>query len=301
MLEGGLGSHFEGVSRSAAADLLNGVPGGLEEDDVHLVEEEASQKTKAGRQYRYHLHRRHELAIGAEVCRDERDPNDKEYQHAERDELRFCEVLWEFTRFERKEEANGGEETGVADQKAQGHHGALVAGDEDNLIDVMVLGAGRRGVVEPHHADHHLDKGAQEHQQELQVQAPPLSVETGGDLGLEDEQHAVGLDQDAGDAEDEADPEGRLAQAARPVLRFANEHEGAGEAADEGEEEEVGKLPVGGLHDGSVAESDKHPQDEGRQQHSQHCEYCQGYAEGLRPREELDLFQKAECVVPVGP
>jgi len=165
----------------------------------------------------------------------------------------------------------------------------------------MVLGLGRRCVVEPHHADHGLDESAQEHQQELQVQAPPLAVETGGDLGLEDEQHAVGLDQDAGDAEDEADAEGGLAEAASPVLWLPNEDEGAGEAADEREQEEVGQLPVGGLHDGRVAESDKQPHDEAGQHHAQYCEDGQGDPKGLGPREELNLFQEAERVVPVGP
>lgn len=71
VLESGLGGHFESVCSGAAAHLLDGVPGGLEEDDVHLVEEEAGQETKAGRQYGDHLHRRYKLAVGAEVRRDE--------------------------------------------------------------------------------------------------------------------------------------------------------------------------------------------------------------------------------------
>jgi len=96
----------------------------------------------------------------------------------------------------------------------------------------VILAAGRRGVVQPHHADHDLNKCAQKHQQELQVQSPPLTMEARRDLGFEDQKHPVGFHEDARYAEDEADPEGRLPYAARPVLRLADEDEGAGEATD---------------------------------------------------------------------
>ena len=60
-------------------------------------------------------------------------------------------------------------------------------------------------------------------------------MDAGGDLGLEDQQHPVGLHQDAGDAEHEADAERRLAQPAAPVFGSADERQGAGEGKEEEE------------------------------------------------------------------
>ena len=97
------------MCRGAAAHLLDGVPGRLEEDDVDLVEEDAGQQAKAGRQDGDHLHGRDELAVSAGVGRDERDPDDEEDEHAEGDELGFVEVLWQLPGLEGEEEADGGQ------------------------------------------------------------------------------------------------------------------------------------------------------------------------------------------------
>lgn len=159
-----LGRRFESVSRRAAANLLDGVPGRLEEDDVHLVEEDTGQQTEAGGKDGDDLHRRDELAVRAEVRRDEGDPDDEEDQHAERDELGLREVFGEFPRLEGEEETHGRQHAGVADEEAQRHHGALVAGDDDDLVDVIVSVTARRSVVQPNHADHDLHEREQEHQ-----------------------------------------------------------------------------------------------------------------------------------------
>lgn len=103
----GPGSHFESMGGCAAAHLLDCVAGGLEEDDVDFVEEYAGQKPKAGSQYCNHLHSRHKLAIRAGVSRDERDPHDEEYQHAEGDELGLVKILRQLSRLEGEEETDG--------------------------------------------------------------------------------------------------------------------------------------------------------------------------------------------------
>lgn len=60
-----------------------------------------------------------------------------------------------------------------------------MACDEDDLIlQLMVAVAGGRGGVKPDRTDDNLHEGAEEDQQELQVEPPPLAVEAGGDLGL---------------------------------------------------------------------------------------------------------------------
>lgn len=147
----------------------------------------------------------------AKVGRDEGDPNNKKDEHAERDELGLCEVFRKFPWFKSKKETNSCQEARVANQKPKSHHRAFITGDEDDLIDVMVPVAGGGGVVKPHHTDHDLNKCAQKHQQKLQVQPPPFTMETRGDLGLKHQKHSVGLDEDARDAEDKTDPEGWLA------------------------------------------------------------------------------------------
>ena len=221
----------------AAAHLLNRVAGGLEEDNVDFVEEDAGQEPKAGSQDRNHLHGRDKLAICAGISRDEGDPHDEEYQHAEGDELGLVKILGQLSRLEGKKEADGRQQAGVANEEAKGHQGAFMAGDEDNLIlQFMVSVTGWRGCVEPNHTDDNLHKCAQEDQEELEVEAPPLSVEACGDLCLENEQDTVGFHEDAGDAEDKADAESWLPQTASPVLGFTNEEQRAGEAAEQGEE-----------------------------------------------------------------
>lgn len=220
------------MRRRAGANFLNGVPGRLEQDDVDLVDEDAREQAEAGRQDGDDLHSWDELPIGAEVGRDKGDPDYEEDEHAKGDELGLREVLRQLPWLEGKEEADGRQEAGVANQEAQSHHGAFVAGYEDDLVNVVVSVTRRRSVVQPHHTYHHLHKGEQEHQQELQVQAPPLTMEAGGNLGFKHQKNPVGLHQDAGDAQDKADAERGLTQTTRPVLRLANEHERTGETAD---------------------------------------------------------------------
>lgn len=296
------GSHLESVGSRAAAHLLNGVAGGLEEDDVDFVEEDAGQEPKAGSQNCDHLHGRDELAIRAGVSRDEGDPDDEEYQHAECDELGLVKILRQLPRFEGEEEANGGQEAGVADEEAEGHQGALVAGDEDDLVlQLVVAVAGWRRCVQPNHADDDLHKRAQEDQEELEVEAPPLSVEAGGDLCLKDKQDTVGFHQDARDAEDKTDAESWLPQPASPVLGLADEEQRAGEAAEQGEEEEVRQLPVRGLHNRCVAEFGEDSQDKRSQENSQHGKESQSNPKGLGPGQKLYLLGDAGCVVLIGP
>lgn len=225
----------------AAAHLLDCVAGGLEEDDVDFVEEDAGQEPKAGSQYCNHLHGGDELAICAGISRDEGDPDNEEDQHAEGDELGLIKVLRQLSRLEGEEEADGRQEAGVANEKAKGHQGAFMAGDEDNFIlQFMVSVTGWRGCVKPNHTDDNLHECTQENQEKLEVEAPPLSVEARGDLCLKDKQDTVGFHQDAGDAEDKADAESWLPQTASPVLGLTNEEQRAGKAAEQGEEEEVG-------------------------------------------------------------
>ncbi|KAL0600323.1 UPF0764 protein C16orf89 [Plecturocebus cupreus] len=119
--ERGPGGHLESVSRCAAAHLLDGVAGWLEENDVDLVEEDACQQAEAGCQDGNHLHGRDKLAVGAGVGWNERDPDDEEDEHAEGDELGFVEVLWQLPGLEGEEEADGSQQAGVADQEAQCH------------------------------------------------------------------------------------------------------------------------------------------------------------------------------------
>ena len=159
--------HLERVRSGAASDLFDGVPRGLEEDDVDFVEEDARQHAEAGCEYSDDLHRRNELAVSTEVCRDERDPNDEEYEHAESNELGLCEVFRKLPRFKREEETNGRQEARVADEKPKGHNRTFVACDENDLVDVVVPVAGGRRVVKPDHTDHDLDKRAQKHQKKL--------------------------------------------------------------------------------------------------------------------------------------
>lgn len=173
-----------------------------------------------------------------------------------------------------------------------------MACDEDDLVlQLMVAVAGRGRGVEPDGTDDDLHEGAQENQQELQVEPPPLAVEAGGDLGLEHQQDTVGLHQDARDAEHEADAKGWLAQAAGPVLWLPDEEQGAGETAEQGEEEEVGELSVGGLDDGGVAELDEDTQHKGCQEDAQHGEEGESDPKGLCPCQKLDLLGDAGSVV----
>lgn len=298
----GPGGHLESVGGCAAAHFLDGVAGGLEEDDVDFVEEDAGQEPKAGSQYCNHLHSRDELAICAGVSRDEGDPHDEEYQHAEGDELGLIKILRQLSRLEGKEEADGCQEAGVANEEAKGHQGAFMAGDEDNLIlQFMVSVTGWRGCVEPNHTDDNLHKRAQEDQEELEVEAPPLSVEARWDLCLKDKQDTVGFHQDAGNAEDKADAESWLPQTASPVLGLTNEEQRAGEAAEQGEEEEVGQFPVCGLDDGCVTKFGEDSQDKRSQENSQHSKESQSDPKGLGPGQKLYLLGDAGRVVLIGP
>ena len=298
----GAGRHLEGVSRGAAAHLLDGVTGRLEEDDVDLVEEDAGQQAKAGRQDSDHLHGRDKLAVGAGVGGNERDPDDEEDEHAEGDELGFVEVLRQLPGLEGEEEADGSQQAGVADQEAQCHERALVAGDEDDLILQLVVAVARGGRgVEPDGTDDDLHEGAEEDQQELQIEPPPLAVEAGGNLGLKHQEDAVGFHQDARDAEHEADTKGRLAQATGPVLGLPNEEQGAGETAEQGEEEEVGELSVGGLDNGRVAELDEDAQHKGSEENAQHSKEGERDPKGLSPGQKLNLLGNAGSVVLIGP
>ena len=157
------------MSRRATADLLYSVPWGFEEDDVNLVKEDTGQQSKARGQYGNNFHRRYKLAIGAEVGRNEGDPDNKEDEHAEGDKLSFRKVLGQFPGFKRKEETNGCQQARVANQEPQSHHRPLIASDKNDLINVMVPVAGGRCVIEPDHTYHHLHKSAQENQKELQI------------------------------------------------------------------------------------------------------------------------------------
>lgn len=165
----GLGSHFKGMGCCAATNFLYGVPGWLEQDDVDLVKKDASQQPKTGCKYCDDLHGWNKLSIGTEICWDKRNPHNKKYKHAESDKFGLCEVFWKFTGFESKEETYGSQEACVSNKETKCHHGALVACDENNLIDIMVLVAGGRGIVKPNHAYHNLDKSAQKYQEELQI------------------------------------------------------------------------------------------------------------------------------------
>ena len=298
----GSGGHLEGVCRGAAAHLLDGVSGRLEEDDVDLVEEDAGQQAEAGRQDGDHLHRRDELAVSAGVGGDEGDPDDEEDEHAEGDELGFVEVLRQLAGLEGEEETDGGQQAGVADQEAQRHERALVAGDEDDLVLQLVVAIARGGRrIEPNGTDDNLHEGAEEDQQELQVEPPPLAVEAGGNLGLKHQEDPIGFHQDARDAEHEADAKGWLAQATGPVLGLSNEEQGAGEAAEQGEEEEVGEFPVCGLDDGCVAELDEDTQHKGCEENAQHSKQHECNPKGLSPGQKLDLLGDAGGVVLIGP
>lgn len=220
------------MSCRAGANFLDGVPGGLEQDDVDLIEEDACQQAEAGCQDGDDFHSRDVLPVGAEVGGDKGDPDDEEDEHAEGDELGLREILWKLPRLEGEEEADSCQEAGVAEQEAQSHIGAFVAGYEDNLVDVVVSETCWWSIVQPHHTDHHLHEGEQEDQQKLQVQTPPLTMEAGGNLGFEHQKNPVGLHQDAGDAQDKADAERGLTQATRPVLWLADEDQRAGKTAD---------------------------------------------------------------------
>ncbi|TNN79421.1 hypothetical protein EYF80_010235 [Liparis tanakae] len=123
-------------------------------------------------------------------------------------------------------------------------------------------------------------------------------MEARRDLGFEDQKHPVGFHEDARDAEDEADPEGRLPYAARPVLRLADEDEGAGEATDEREQEDVGQLSVRGLHYRGVAESDEDSHDEGGQEHTQHRADSQRYPERNSLKPGMCPALRAKPIVP---
>lgn len=109
-----------------------------------------------------------------------------------------------------------------------------MARDEDDFVFQLVVAVAGGGCrVEPDDADDNLHEGAEENQQELQVESPPLPVEAGGYFGLKYQEDSIGLHQDARDTKHEADAEGGLSQAAGPVLGLPNEEQGAGEAAEE--------------------------------------------------------------------
>lgn len=200
------------MSSGAATHLFNRVTGWLEEDDVDLIEEDASQQAEAGSEDSYYFHCRDKFAIGAGIGRNERDPDNEEDKHAEGDEFGLIEVLWQLSGLEGEEEADGSQETSVADQKAQSHERTLVASDEDDLIlQFMVSVAGRRCRVQPDHTDDNLHESAEEDEQELQIEAPPFPVKAGGDLGLKYQEDTVGFHQNAGDAQHKADAECWLA------------------------------------------------------------------------------------------
>lgn len=75
----------------------------------------------------------------------------------------------------------------------------------------MILVTRRRGVVKPDHTYHDLDKCAQKHQEKLQIQSPPFTMETRRNLGLKYQKDSISFDKDAGDAENKTDPKGGLA------------------------------------------------------------------------------------------
>lgn len=164
---------------------------------------------------------------------------------------------------------------------------------------VAIARGGRR--IEPNGTDDNLHEGAEEDQQELQVEPPPLAVEAGGNLGLKHQEDPIGFHQDARDAEHEADAKGRLAQATGPVLGLSDEEQGAGEAAEQGEEEEVGEFPVCGLDDGRVAELDEDTQHKGCEENAQHSKERECDPKGLGPGQKLDLLGDAGSVVLIGP
>lgn len=153
----------------AAPNLFYGVSGRFEKDDVQLAEENAGQQPEAGWQYGDDFHSWNKLSVSTEVCRDKWDPDNEEYKHAKSDELGFCEVFWKFSWLECKEETYSSQEASIANKKAKRHHWTFIARDKNDLIDVIVLVARRRGIVKPHHADHNLDKRAQKHQKKLQI------------------------------------------------------------------------------------------------------------------------------------
>lgn len=169
MFQCSLGSHFKGVGCRATTNFLYCVPGGLEQYYVDLVKKDASQQPKTGCKYCDDLHSRNKLAIGTEICWNKRDPHNEKYKHAKGNEFGLCEVFWKFAGFKSKEEAYGGQEARVSDKETKRHHRALVACNKNNLINVMVLVAGWRGIVKPDYTYHHLDKSAEKYQEELQV------------------------------------------------------------------------------------------------------------------------------------
>lgn len=150
------------MSCRATAHLLDRIPRRFQKNDIHLVKKDTGKQTEAGSQNCYDLNSRDEFAISAEVRRNKGDPDDEKNEHAERYEFGLCEILRQLPRLECEEKTNGGQQARVANQKPQSHHGALIAGDEDDFIDVIVLVTSRRSVVQPNHADHHLHKREQE-------------------------------------------------------------------------------------------------------------------------------------------
>lgn len=110
----------------------------------------------------------------------------------------------------------------------------------------------------------------------------------------------IGFDKDAGNTEYETDTERWLSQLACQILRLPDEEQGTGKATQQGEEKEIGELPVCSLDNGGVAKLDENAEDEGSQEYTQYGEHGEGDPKRLCPGQKLDLFGDAECMIFIG-
>ncbi len=106
-------------------------------------------------------------------------------------------------------------------------------------------------------------------------------------ISSEGQQNNNGLNKEAGQTEDEADPECCLSEPAGPRRGLANEHQGTQETQLEWQEKQKTYFWVVGFDDRCWAEMVKDGSDNGCQDDTQHCKHDQDDAHGVIEGEEF--------------
>lgn len=124
-----------------------------------------------------------------DVNGDEENPNDQKQHHADGDQTRILIQIRQLSAFERKHEADQGQERVVGQHGDEERVGAFLALLQDALLEDHLMGLGRVQ-DQPRHAQAHLDPGDDRHENRRLVEplrpGPPahFKAEAQGDRSI---------------------------------------------------------------------------------------------------------------------
>ena len=189
---------------------------------------------------------------GAKVDDDEGCPDDAGSVHGEADVLALVECLRDLPGQDGVHGAHDDQQDGVGQPDEVGEANGLLAHQlVVGAVGIEGDGLGRRD-EEPDEADDDLPSHQRAADDELRLRADELGPLGRALAGAEDAGDAVGLGEDGGVADGEAEPQPHLLGPAGHDGGLGDEEEGHGVAQEDAEEQHEAELPARGLDHGRV-------------------------------------------------